>query len=522
MKKIIVFLLTAALLSSAAVFAEDVAEQVPVSEGAVESTQRSSVYIKVNATNSELIENEDGTISASVTDENDNPAEIIVSEDTLVLDANGEKAELTDGAEFTAYTLWNKPMVMIYPPRYNADLIVINSELGNVMVDADAYTKDGDRYINNANTLSISAVDSEIVDAQGNDYTGELDGMNLAVFYGASTRSIPAQANAEKIVVLGETDLLPGETYEAEEETPEADDTEESVHEAVSMYAVSVATDITVEDANITASDAEGNPVTFGVTEETLVVDKNGEKTELKDGDSFTAYTVWNKPTTMIYPPHYTPDVIVVDTDETVSVNVDAYTKTEEGYINDANDLVIFTDNSVIVDRDGNEYTGDVDGKDLVVFYTVSTRSLPPQTNPVKVIVLGDSGLGINDVANIEEETPAELAVGDVKVEIMNINDVDMVPVRAVAEALGMPVEWNDLLKAVSVGTAQMGVNFNIGTNLYNKAKMMPIELKSEPILLETTQGGVTYVPVEFFTDVIEGEISEVDGVLTLVYNFGA
>ena len=97
-----------------------------------------------------------------------------------------------------------------------------------------------------------------------------------------------------------------------------------------------------------------------------------------------------------------------------------------------------------------------------------------------------------------------------------------MVPVRAVAEALGMPVEWNDLLKAVSVGTAQMGVNFNIGTNLYNKAKMMPIELKSEPILLETTQGGVTYVPVEFFTDVIEGEISEVDGVLTLVYNFGA
>ena len=46
-------------------------------------------------------------------------------------------------------------------------------------------------------------------------------------------------------------------------------------------------------------------------------------------------------------------------------------------------------DDTKIVDKNEKEYKGDLDKNDLIVFYGVSTKSIPAQTTPTKVVVLG-------------------------------------------------------------------------------------------------------------------------------------
>ena len=86
-------------------------------------------------------------------------------------------------------------------------------------------------------------------------------------------------------------------------------------------------------------------------------------------------------------------------------------------------------------------------------------------------------------------------------------------PIRAIAEKLGLEVAWDDGLKAVSVGTIPMGVTFNIGLNSYTKARMMPQTLSAAPI----AENERTFVPVDFFTEILEAEVTVENGVLNIV-----
>ena len=92
--------------------------------------------------------------------------------------------------------------------------------------------------------------------------------------------------------------------------------------------------------------------------------------------------------------------------------------------------------------------------------------------------------------------------------EVVYENDIALYPVRAIAEAMGFEVKWDDNLQLVTVGTIPMGVGFNIGVNSYNKAKMVPQTLSSAPILVNDAR---TYVPADFFTTII-GATATVNG----------
>lgn len=317
-----------------------------------------------------------------------------------------------------------------------------------------------------------------------------------------------------------------GAEGEVEEISAEESTQEESAvfAEKESLYVKASAAEAKVREVRdgiieVDAVKADGEEVIFMISEDTLVIDAEGNKTEVKDGDQVCAFTRWNTPMVLSLPVRYNANVIVVNgetADRTVSV--DGFSTYEDGYINTAQNLVIRTDNSEIVDREGKKFEGELDGKDLVVVYSITTRSIPAQTNPEKIIVLGDTGAlppTEGEFSPIEEPV-TKVAVGDNSFDIEEKNGVDMVKVRAVAEALGLEVGWDNDSQKVTVGTTAMGVNFNIGVNAYNKAKMMPIELESAPVKVETQIGGVTYVPISFFTEVVGCDATTAQGVMTL------
>lgn len=63
-------------------------------------------------------------------------------------------------------------------------------------------------------------------------------------------------------------------------------------------------------------------------------------------------------------------------------------------------------DDTKIVDKDEKEYKGDINKNDLIVFYDVSTKSIPAQTTPTKVVVLGENEIALKQIEAAKNATP--------------------------------------------------------------------------------------------------------------------
>lgn len=272
----------------------------------------------------------------------------------------------------------------------------------------------------------------------------------------------------------------------------------------------------------------------------------------IKKGDKVVAYLNYRTPMTMQLPVTYRPTAVIVQTEEIGFVDVDVYNKE---LVNSANTLKLnLSKDTKIVDEDGKKEDEIEAGDILAVFYTVSTRSIPAQTTPEKVVVLGDYDLDYdkdddddkdddnknpdidinkpatpgdpNDDAIMvdpdgQQQTAGEIntivANGtEIKFDAVTVNGTHMVPVRAVAEALDLEVGWDSKDNSVTIGTVQMGVHFKLGSDAYQKAKMAPISLGQAPVSVTFGDNGVTYVPASFFTDVVEGEAVQNGATLTI------
>lgn len=129
-----------------------------------------------------------------VEDEEGREANIIVSKDTYIL--NNEKIDI--GSVITGFYDADKPMIMIYPPQYNAEVVVIFNKDQNIKVDRfDKDLVSSDRSLK----LNISK-DTKIISQDGKPFKGNLSNKRLVVVYDVSTKSIPAQTTPIQIVVL--------------------------------------------------------------------------------------------------------------------------------------------------------------------------------------------------------------------------------------------------------------------------------------------------------------------------------
>ena len=197
-------------------------------------------------------------------------------------------------------------------------------------------------------------------------------------------------------------------------------------------------------------------------------------------------------------------------------------------HVNDGTEI-IFEDGTDARERlaDNQTLAELLDTRKLIVSYRIATFSLPAQTTPEKIVILyetavtlpaevdGGSAVGITPPI-YEFEKPATLPATEgefdqilngktvVKGETIDApapyysDGVLMLPVRAIAEALGYEVNWDNAVKGVRLGLA---TNLWIGKDYYTVARMAPIELGAAPELT----GEFTYVPATFFGEVIRG-----------------
>ena len=119
---------------------------------------------------------------------------------SLIVDDAGNEARIEEGMTFTSYTAFNKPTVMIYPPRYAPDVLIVHTQQGNQFEQ----TILDDAFLNKDRMLQYHVSDETlIVNIQGEAVAKEtVAGQPVLTFYGPTTRSIPAQTTPSKIIVL--------------------------------------------------------------------------------------------------------------------------------------------------------------------------------------------------------------------------------------------------------------------------------------------------------------------------------
>lgn len=267
------------------------------------------------------------------------------------------------------------------------------------------------------------------------------------------------------------------------------------------------------EDNSIFARDALGPDFLITVNESTLIFNSKGEvKTlsDIKKDTSFTAYDYASNPRVLMYPETYTPKIIIINEENSMAF-ADTFKKSETlgQFVNTQNTLALnIADETVVVDEKGEKVENkDFDDTDLLVFYSMSTFSIPAQTTPEKIVVLSRP---VNE--EIKEEIKAEkLAVNskEIEGEIIYKDDLMLLPFRAIIEAYEFNVTWNEEDKSVIYGP---GYTIKIGENSYILGRMMPIELEVAPQIINDK----TYVPASYFEKVLGKKLTNIDGTLNI------
>ena len=434
------------------------------------------------------------------------PETATISEDTVILTAAGEVADvsaLTVGAKVSVFVDGSAPVPLIYPAQYPASYIVLGDEVGFAGVDIDVYTESDSlgMYLNGAKTLAINVgEDAEIVTVNGSKIRidpADLANRKLAVFYNMTTMSLPPIANPTRVVVLGDAEPA---------EVPSAGIIQ-TAPQGTPAYVRHDAVIAEVTEDGLALDVGAEQPETATITEDTVILTAAGEVTDISAlavGANVSVFVDGSAPVVLIYPPRYPASYIVIG-DEVgfAGVDIDVYRESDSlgMYLNGAKTLALNAgEETEIVTVTGSKIRidpTDLANRKLAVFYNFTTMSLPPITNPTRIVVLGDA-----EPAE-ETEYAYTLTVDGNDVLTDENGFVKMLPVRKYAESLGLEVGWNGEDMSVTVGTVPMGVSFKIGVNSYAKARMTPFVLEAAPRLVNDT----TYVPVSFFEQVLEAKV---------------
>lgn len=119
-------------------------------------------------------------------------------------------------------------------------------------------------------------------------------------------------------------------------------------------------------------------------------------------------------------------------------------------------------------------------------------------------VLADESTEKIQDAEVISENVESEDILDLLDVETYDKDGTTMVPLREIAEGiLGLDVKWNNESRSVEIGSGPQWTSITIGENSYFFAKMAPFKLSQAPEIKDD----LTYVPVEFFSEVLRYEI---------------
>lgn len=190
-----------------------------------------------------------------------------------------------------------------------------------------------------------------------------------------------------------------------------------------------------------TVENDEGMIMVFRVHDESLIFNSGSAKqlsqTDLVEGNAVEGYYDKHKPMLMIYPAVVTPEILIVQ-DAKVFGEVKIGKFDKEGLSLDGKLKVNIGEKTELVNQKGEAIEEEdlyAKGMEWVVFYDATTRSLPPQTTPKKIMTLV---YVTDEMANVNE-----VIVGDHYWK----NGVKMIPLRKVAEQLGYQVQSQPKVK---------------------------------------------------------------------------
>lgn len=481
-KKIITLLITGAMLTStSAAFAVDTDINL-ISETITEDVKEEKTVVNqymgtVKALDKNIltvaVEGEDGELEAA----------FLLAEDTPVYDIDGEEEdEVKKGDKVTVLSTANLLTKDIKP----INVLIIHDDdekgpIGSVYYDTFSKTEMG--FISSDGDLVLN-IDDKLEE--------EYEGKTLLVFYDFMTLSIPAQTNPKKVVVLD--DLTDKEENNDKEESPEDKEDEKYIINRYSGKVESCEKDLLT--VNI-----EGNSVSFLLNNKTPIYDiQSQKKSKIEEGDTIYVFSNSLLETKDIKSAKAV--VTGVAEDNEVSVKLDKFDDSEWGLVSSDNELVINVD-----EKDKKKY----EDKELLVFYDITTRSIPAQTTPLNVVALededkhkpnikisisfkvGDCVLSINGT-DVEVEKPYVVGGG-----------VTLVPLRVISEAFGANVDWDGDTKTVSIDCGNKSIKLKIDNKDAVIDEDMVYELEEAPQL---TENGFTMVPLRFISETLGADVS--------------
>lgn len=124
----------------------------------------------------------------------DGPTNLILSPETFVVNS----LMLRPGMRITAFYDADKPVPLIFPPQYHAEIVTTKN--ANEQVTVQYFDED---LLSADQTLSLNiARSTRVLTANGQMFQCSPGGHMLVVYYSAATRSIPAQTTPSRIIVL--------------------------------------------------------------------------------------------------------------------------------------------------------------------------------------------------------------------------------------------------------------------------------------------------------------------------------
>ncbi len=319
---------------------------------------------------------------------------------------------------------------------------------------------------------------------------------------------------ADEVILDGTLDIIQGDIMAISE-----------VEEAVYNKQVIEGTYKTMEEGQLLIETADGEYV-INVDENTIYVDETATPvTAITEGSKVRI--VADMATTRSLPPQSYGYVVMTSDAEAPAfpfyAEIANISEDEDGKFFETADgqyIVRITEETAVA---GLKVKSIIKAEDLTVgtsllFSTdIMTLSLPAQCSAksIAVIELADAPIDVEVAQEVLSSLDKVVVNGqEIAVKVIMDGEVALLPVRAISEAMGLQVAWDETLFAVTVGTTPMGANFRIGENSYNKARMAAQQLSAAPQLIND----LTYVPVEFFTDIIEAQTEILDGTLNVSF----
>ncbi|PID13983.1 hypothetical protein CSV63_15270 [Sporosarcina sp. P34] len=131
----------------------------------------------------------------------------------------------------------------------------------------------------------------------------------------------------------------------------------------------------------MTVDNGRGNVVNFVVGPTTYFVNH----VKINVGDRVTGFYDADAATPMIYPPQFGAVVMAKDS-KRENVKVDYFNRRLQS--SDGTLQLNLSPQTEILSTNGQYFTGNIADRTLIVIYGATTKSIPPQTTPHKIIVI--------------------------------------------------------------------------------------------------------------------------------------